>query len=512
MTQPVTLNPAQANLARLQLLREGLRESYFEFFRYFWPEVSNEALVANWHIEYVCGRLQALAERVAAREDKAADLLVNVPPGMSKSTMCKVLFVPYLWTLDPTLQIISTTYEARLSRRHAGLSRDVIQGERYRELFGEACEIRPGENAVSFYRTTAGGFHLATSTGASITGTHAHVKLVDDAVDPKAVRSSARLEDVNYYLENTLSTREVDKRVSVTVTLMQRLHEDDPAGRQIKRAELGRLALEHVCLPATTEYPVKPAELAARYVDGKLDPIRLDDQALAEARFNLGSLGFAGQFGQQPASVGGEVIREAYFRYVHREAVPTDLVPHLFVDGAYTASRENDPTGLLVAAFDPRVRRAYILHAESVWMEMPELLAYLPGFCTQHGLDRVRARILVEPKAIGLSGVQMMRADARILATVHALAGELVRADKHGRAQAAAARLEAGQLVLVRGPWNDELIVQATQFPRGKHDEYVDLLAYAAAFFADPASSVSGGAKGSKRRKAGGLTRSAAVR
>ena len=42
------------------------------------------------------------------------------------------------------------------------------------------------------------------------------------------------------------------------------------------------------------------------------------------------------------------------------------------------------------------------------------------------------------------------------------------------RAGPYSAQVEAGNVLLVRGPWNDEYIEELQAFPEGGHDDYVD--------------------------------------
>ena len=80
------------------LIREMGNRSFFEFFKFFWPEISNEELKVNWHIETLCNELQIMAERVANNEPRLYDRIINVPPGTSKTSICSVMFPVWCWT------------------------------------------------------------------------------------------------------------------------------------------------------------------------------------------------------------------------------------------------------------------------------------------------------------------------------------------------------------------------------------------------------------------------------
>ena len=68
-----------------QYRAELCRRDFYYFVQTFWDVVCSEDPVWNWHIRYICNELQVLAERVFDRLPKLYDLIINVPPGSTKS-------------------------------------------------------------------------------------------------------------------------------------------------------------------------------------------------------------------------------------------------------------------------------------------------------------------------------------------------------------------------------------------------------------------------------------------
>jgi len=64
---------------------EQCRRSFSHFIREFWSEADTAELVWNWHIDYLAEQLTKVAERVAAGLPKEYDLIINIPPGTTKS-------------------------------------------------------------------------------------------------------------------------------------------------------------------------------------------------------------------------------------------------------------------------------------------------------------------------------------------------------------------------------------------------------------------------------------------
>lgn len=135
---------------------------------------------------------------------------------------------------------------------------------------------------------------------------------IDDPLDPTRALSEIELDTINYWMKTTLSSRKVDKSQSVTILVMQRLHQDDPSAQMLMRPDV-----KHICLPATTEYPIKPPELADKYIDGLMDPIRLPKAYLEEVSGpgGIGEAAYAGQYGQQPFPPGGNMFKVGNLRW-----------------------------------------------------------------------------------------------------------------------------------------------------------------------------------------------------
>ena len=90
-----------AMLSRIEA--DACKARFFEFVKSFWEVIIPEEPVYNWHIEYLCDELQKLANYIVNRLPKPYDLIINIPPGTSKSTIVTIMFPAWLWTIDPTI-------------------------------------------------------------------------------------------------------------------------------------------------------------------------------------------------------------------------------------------------------------------------------------------------------------------------------------------------------------------------------------------------------------------------
>jgi predicted phage terminase large subunit-like protein len=456
-----------------QLLAELCRKSFFEFVKEFWETIIAEDPVWNWHIEYLCNELQQIAIRIKNRQPKLYDLIINIPPGTSKSTIVSQMFPAWCWTIDPTIRIIGSSHSKTLSIDQAEKCRMIIQSDKYQQYF-PGIEILHTTEAKSHFKNNSNGERYATSTGESKIGIHGHLIIVDDPLNPKQADSEPQRLEANKHITQTLSTRKVDKQVAVTIIIMQRLHEDDPTGYMLKRRPE---SIKHICLPAEVSNRVKPAELKEHYVEGLMDPNRMNAEVLQEAKDNLGSYGYAGQFKQEPADAEGGILKRSWFgrfkiEQLIERARELKVVPtfQYFIDGAYTEDTANDATGIKCACKVGNF--AYILDVSVVRKQFPDLIAYIPKFVEKNGFE-AHSKIYVEPKATGISIVQQIQANT----TLTIVKDEPPKDSKVVRCHAISPFVEGGRVLLLDGaPWVESYLDEVCTFPKAAHDERVDLL------------------------------------
>lgn len=450
--------------------RQMCTESFYEFVQTFWEVIIPEKPVWNWHIKYLCDELQKLAEYIVRREAKPYDLIINIPPGTTKSSLATVMFPAWIWTQDPTIRIITNSYSAALAIEHATKSRDIILSDKYRRLFPHIL-IRRDKAAKSSYENTSGGARYATSTGGMITGIHGHLIINDDPLNPGQAASEAERKTANEHTK-TLASRKVDKANTPVITIMQRLHENDVTGYLLaKKAE----KIRHICLPAELSTLVTPTEVRKNYVKGLLDPVRLSRKILDEQLIDLGSRGYSGQYDQNPVADGGNIVKREWFQYVSYNdfmGLKGSIPVTFFVDTAFTEKKENDPTGIIGTC---KIRNdLYILCAKKVYKKFPDLIRFLPTYVKEHGYT-AQSTIRIEPKANGISVVDQLQESTKLNITSTPAPTD----SKETRLNAASPKVECGRVILVVGPWNEEFIEEVCGFPAKEHDEYVDLLYYA---------------------------------
>lgn len=404
---------------------ELCKRDFFYFLQEFWNVIIPETPVYNWHIPYLCKELQQVVEKVVNREAKDYDLIINIPPGTTKSTICTVMLPVWAWINDPSIRTLTASYSSSLSTDHSIKSRDIIRSDKFREYFPDIA-LKKDQDGKTHYKNTEGGERFATSVTGSITGFHAHLLIVDDPLNPKEAASDVERERANEFMDITLSTRKVNKSVTPTILVMQRLHQEDCTGNWLNKDK----AIKHICLPGEISKDVKPVELKESYIDGLLDVNRLNRNDLKELKTNLGSYGYAGQIMQTPTPLDGGIWQQ-WIKPIPDSEFPTEL-KQLGSDWdlAYTEKETNSASAYVTAGmFDNKM---YIDDIGWDWMEFPKLMAYMKSKKAPH---------YIEAKASGKSAKQTLTNQG-----IPAIEVKVDGGDKVARAMLATPFAESGMI------------------------------------------------------------------
>lgn len=448
--------------------RRQLENNYHEFVKDAFSVMHiGESLVDNWHIQYVCGRIQDAVQRVANKEHRIKHLIINIPPRSLKSRMATIYITPWMWIKHPTLKIISTSYSGDLSLEHNVKAKTLIESPFYQDRWGDKYSLSKTINTKENFETTKMGVRKCTSTGGTITGSGGDVIIIDDPINPKKAASDTERKAANDYFSQTLSTRLNNPKIGLFIIIMQRLHEDDLTGYLMKEMPD---RFEHICIPAELTNDVKPKELRRFYKDGLYFPARHDRDFLNDQYEFLGSAGYNGQYLQTPKGVGGNRVKGSWFGRFNMRELPQSIVWHFVIDPAYTKDTINDPSGFM--AFAEHNNNMYIRSVSSGWFEFPALLKYIKSYVVENGYT-FKSKIYIEPKASGLSAAQSLKAHTGL----NVIIDKPPTTDKVSRFEGVTPTIEAGRVYLLdKAHWLREFVGQVEMFPNAKHDEYPDLL------------------------------------
>lgn len=454
-TLPVVTEP--------ELVASISKESFFEFVQEFWDEICSESYVHNWHIEVLCNELQIAVERVILGLPKLYDIAINISPGSTKSIIVSEMLPAWGWTRMPTMRTIGGSHGANLAVELSRLNRQLIRSEKYQQCFPD-IRLSPEQDAKSYFVNTQGGSRYAVGVGGSVVGRHGHLLLVDDPVDPQGAISEVEMQTANRWMDETLATRKVDKSVTLTILIMQRLHQNDCTANMLKKSE----KIKHICLPAELSEYVKPTHYASFYKDGLMDPVRLSRETLAENKKKLGQYGFAGQFGQHPVPPGGGMFKVDRI-IIDEPPVGSSKWIRIVRSWDYAATADGGcfTTGVKVG-LDYK-KRLWILNAvRGQWStDVRESMCRSTAV-----LDGKDIPILLEQEP-GSGGKDQAIASVRNLMGFNVIV-ERPTGNKVYRADPFSVQVNIGNVYMVRGPWNEAFVDEMRFFPLSTYKDQID--------------------------------------
>jgi len=439
------------------------RNSLLDFTRWTMPDYS----VTQFHKSFI-----KQVEKFITGEVKK--MMIWIPPQHGKTEIATRRATALLLGLNPKLKVAIVSYNSATARKFNREIQRIITSDDYKELFPETKlnEKNVVSVAGSWLRNADeceivkyGGGFKTVGVGGSLTSSKVDVLIIDDVYKDAqdAWSSTIRLNVADWY-DTVAETRLHND--SQQLIVFTRWHEDDLAGRILKQQK-GWEIVKYEAIKTG-----EPTELDPRKAGEVLWPERHSLDMLLE-RQQKNPYAFEALYQQNPSPKGGNYIRGEWFKIVNEKTIPENLVWDMWIDGAYTRSTKNDPTGILITTEHQGI--LYIRNFMEAYMEMPELLNNVQ----QQGnfyLTKGKSRVFVEPKASGKSLVQMLRNTGMNMVEIE---GDLVNQGKEARIHTAVPSVNAGKVVLIEGQWNEVFIHQLEGFPGAKHDEAVDLLGYA---------------------------------
>jgi len=422
----------------------------------------NTPLVWNWHLDAICQHLEAVTDGRINR------LVVNVPPGSSKSMIVSVLWPAWEWGPRGmrSLRYLTTSFAEDSVKRDTRKHRDLTLSEWYRSLWPEVVLVRTGE--MSFANADT-GTREGTPFG-SLTAKRGDRLIIDDPHSTKTAESDAeRTATVRQFREGALN-RLNDQERSAIVVVMQRLHEQDVTGAILK------LGLGFVVLMLPMEFEPQRRCVTSigfsdpRTEDGELlDPVRFPRKVVDELKGGMGSYAYAGQYQQRPAPREGGLFKRAWLPVV--DALPNDIVSWCRAWDIGATKGGGDPTaGVKVGRSKDGV--FYVMDVVRGQEGPADVERTILATASMDGTG-VTLRLPQDPGAAGKAYAQTL---------TKMLAGYPVKTvaptgDKVTRATPAAAQAEAGNVRLLRGSWNEAFMDELCTFPAGAHDDQVDAFA-----------------------------------
>lgn len=472
-------------------------ESYYWFFKTFWGVLNKEPLKDNWHIKYLCDEMEIVMRWIIEDKPKEYDLLINISPGESKSSVCTLFAYAWIAIHKPSVVFYSASYDIALATDLSIKSKDVIKSKLYQDMFGHIFQIRKDrdnklEYGLKGLEKEGGGIRAVFSNNTEPMGKHGHIWLLDDLMSQKDLEQEGKPESIRDWLLNKAASRTKEESHTPFVLVMQRLSVLDPAQAWLDQAKEGKRKLKHICLPATNEVPIIPAELEKFYLPDDdfphikvMNKIRRPMRILNGKKSSLGSQKFHGQYLQRPRAAEGNLIQKEWIQLttLHDIGVSFDQAKRMvnFVaDTSYGRKKgkkknyKTDPSG--VASVFLHNTNLYILDYRSNRFRISEIVPFFANYMTTMG--NPASMLSIEPKSSGSSIVQLFQDSPELPFNV--IEYDMPPNEDHmGRLLRVVNFLKAKRVYLIKGAWNEDFMESLLSFPNAPNDEEVDILSMA---------------------------------
>jgi len=491
----------------MMIQAEGMRRSFREFVKGAWHVVEpGKEFKGGWHIDAICDHLTYVSL------GDIDDLVINIPPRHSKSTIVAVLWPAWEWTWKPQTQWLFATYALSLTLRDSVKCRRLIMSPWYQERFGNAFSLSSDLNQKGRFDNDHNGYRLATAVAGTATGEGGDKIVVDDAHNMKEINSDTIRSGVIDWWRNVMSTRGNDPKALGRVIIAQRGHHQDLPGHVLASGTWVHLNLPGYFVPKTrcvtrakkTSSRVVPANPENGFTVGDdfnplvrddvifvdprnkenelLTPDRFGPEEMAKLSLELTERAFEAQIQQNPSAKGGNIMKVHHWReWVEPELPDIKMIIQVY-DTAFEESEESD--------FSARTTWGIFEHEERLDPSLPWTAQYKgqTRLCIML-LERLNRRMeFPELRKNAMEAAQLWKPDKILVekkASGHSLAQELRRAglpvsrikvndSKFVRAHAASLVLERGCVFYVKRNWAQEVITQCGNFPADDHDDMVD--------------------------------------
>ena len=298
------------------ILRAALEADLLNFTRYFFKEVLGYKMLVSDHHKLLTKALMAVYD------GKITRLVINMPPGYTKTELAVVHFIAWCLTKNERCRFLHVTYSEVLALENSSKIRDIISSDAFQALW--PMELRKDSKAKGAWKNTKGGGMQARAAGGQITGFRAGQPeegfsgafIVDDPIKPDDAKSMLSVDKINNRFNNVFKSRLLTQQTPIIV-VMQRISDSDPSAYLLDGGTAE--TWHHINLPALIDKKTK----VKRYKRQKRIASKLKDGPLWEYKHSMEELKkleladpltYAAQYAQSPTPLGGGLFKEHWFK------------------------------------------------------------------------------------------------------------------------------------------------------------------------------------------------------
>lgn len=439
---------------------EAARRSLKAFVQQAWPIIEpGTPLIWGWSMDAVIEHLEAVSKRDILR------LVINVPPGASKSVLTRVMLPTWTWTHSPYHRFLSASYALDLTIRDNLSARRIVSSDWYKDTFGISIAEDDG-GKVGFSLDSYGSLKAVTVGTGKTTGFRGDTFLIDDPINVQDANSPVKRAEALDWFKEAAQNRINNAMTSAIVVIMQRVHEEDVAA-------LARdMGYEHLTIPMRWDESFRHTTSI-----GWTDPRTKDGELMFPERFpadwvdmteeNMGPYAFAAQYQQTPVPRKGAMFAVDRLHLI--DALPDE--PFITVrawDLAGTAGAGAYTVGVRMR-YGRTSRKFFIDDVRRAQLSSGNVRTTIKDTAEEDGPE---CKIIL-PKDPGQAGVAQVDDLTALLAGFNVKA-ESQSGSKELRAEPFASHVENGHVSVLRDVWTKAFVEELRFFPKGRYMDQVD--------------------------------------
>lgn len=431
-------------------LKEYSIRSFYKFVDLFWNTVETQPFETAPHIKVLCDALQArylvyktnVDNKYKGLSEDYKDILINCPPGSSKSRIVSIFFPAWVWLIDPRIKFITYSYSFKIAEDLSTKSLAVIQSDMYKDI----CGFKMESTASSYFRNEKGGSRFVTSTGGTVTGAHADIIIGDDPNSPQSIYSEASRVEATRFVSEILPSRKTSIRRSFIITVQQRLHVQDVSSVIIKNTK----NLTHIVIPAIN-------------TEGESFCNRFPIEFLDNMKAQLGTIQFNAQYLQKTVEIDGGILKKDWI--IEKELPLPDMNKlTYFLDAAYGMDKGDFTAIVGVRKESNNLILEWVNQNKK---SFPELIRWMKEVLPSN------ARIYIEGKANGKSIIQTLKQE-----TSFNILEMNPNKSKLERKQSVAPYFESGRIIINSNIQFKDTVIEQLIFDKTDHDDILDTIMY----------------------------------
>ncbi|AAZ68420.1 phage terminase large subunit [Ehrlichia canis] len=444
--------------------------NFLDFLKLCFKTVSpNNKIINNWHIKIIADRLEATLN------GKINRLIINMPPRFIKSICVSIAWPSWILGLNPQARIIVASYSQVLSEKLSLDNRYILQSEWYKKLFPHVI-LSKDQNTKQKFQTIQRGYRFATSVGGSITGEGGDILIIDDPMNPMQALSKTYRQRVCHWFEQSFMTRLNDRKNSIVIIVMHRLHHDDLTGYLLSKKLCNKWHLLSLPLIAEQNNTFYSITSPWKFKHGKKtrnilhtrkegDPLykKYGKKYIEELKSELGSYAFAAQYQQNPIHLSNGMIKYVWLqRYSSYNYEDTNIT-----QSWDTASSSNKTSNYSVCTtWSYKNNCFFLLEVYKAKLEYKSLKQEIINLANHWKPNA----ILIEKKASGLQIVQELTNNCTI-----PIIGIVPTTDKVTRFYNVIPIFESRKIFLPNdAPWLSNFEQELLSFPNTQNDDQID--------------------------------------